>query len=142
MYGRDVFQVLKKYGTVLEERYPYTTSDNQAPQPGHELYKMAEDHKINGFARVKTIEGLKRAIIELGACYIGLPMYNRTERFWDRAHGAELNIGHAVTAVGYNAEGFIIENSWGLDWGQHGRTIFPYRDFDLHWEIWVPVASD
>jgi len=142
MYGRDVFQVLRKYGTVTEDQYPYAQDDNETKPPAESLYKSAEEHKITGYARIKTIEGLKRAIIEIGACYIGLPMYNRTDRFWDRSCGNELSMGHAVAAIGYTADGFIIENSWGSNWGNTGRSLFPYSDFDIIWEIWVPVKQD
>jgi hypothetical protein len=34
--------------------------------------------------------------------------------------------GHAVTVVGYTAEGFIIKNSWGRGWGMQGYAIVSY----------------
>jgi hypothetical protein len=142
MYGRDVFQVLRKYGTVPEDQYPYAHSDNIVAAPGVELYKTASSHRISNYARVKTIDGLKRAIIEIGPCYIGLPMYNHTEKFWDVAYGHNFDIGHAVSAIGYTPEGFIIKNSWGDNWGNSGRTIFPYSDFNVHWEIWAPISRE
>lgn len=37
--------------------------------------------------------------------------------------------GHVVTVVGYDAEGFIIKNSWGTDWGQNGYGRVSY---DMH----------
>ncbi len=35
--------------------------------------------------------------------------------------------GHAVTVVGYTAEGFIIKNSWGRDWGMQGYAVVSYE---------------
>lgn len=37
--------------------------------------------------------------------------------------------GHAVTIVGYNDHGFIIKNSWGVDWADKGYAIVNY---DFH----------
>lgn len=34
--------------------------------------------------------------------------------------------GHAITIVGYNDKGFIIKNSWGTDWGNHGYAVLSY----------------
>lgn len=34
--------------------------------------------------------------------------------------------GHAMLVVGYNANGFIIENSWGSAWGDQGYGIITY----------------
>ena len=34
--------------------------------------------------------------------------------------------GHAMLVVGYNTDGFIIENSWGPGWGDQGYGIITY----------------
>lgn len=56
--------------------------------------------------------------------------------------------GHAVALVGYTAQGFIVQNSWGRDWGAGGFALLPYEDFMLHTtDVWVaqlgvPVTAD
>jgi hypothetical protein len=37
--------------------------------------------------------------------------------------------GHAVSIVGYDANGFIIKNSWGKDWGENG---YGWVSFNYH----------
>ncbi len=37
--------------------------------------------------------------------------------------------GHAFAIVGYNAIGFIVQNSWGEDWGTDGFAIWQYADW-------------
>jgi hypothetical protein len=37
--------------------------------------------------------------------------------------------GHAFAIVGYNQDGFIIHNSWGLGWGTKGRAVLAYEDW-------------
>lgn len=46
--------------------------------------------------------------------------------------------GHAVAIVGYTRDGFIIQNSWGQDWGAGGFALLPYEDYLLHaTDVWV-----
>jgi Cysteine protease len=56
--------------------------------------------------------------------------------------------GHAIAIVGYTAQGFVIQNSWGADWGADGFAFLPYEDFLMHaTDVWVaqlgvPLAMD
>lgn len=43
--------------------------------------------------------------------------------------------GHAFAIVGYNEQGFLIQNSWGAGWGSHGYAILTYED-------WLENAMD
>lgn len=135
MYGRNVFQILQSIGSVPETAYPY--GNKEAPKK--ELYDIAAQYRIANFARVITCDGLKRAILELGPCYLQLPLYTSRPHFW-RPLSNEKNIGgHAVAVVGFSTAGFILKNSWGSDWNGDGCIIFPYADWGLHWECWVSV---
>lgn len=55
---------------------------------------------------------------------------------------------HAVALIGYTAQGFIVQNSWGPGWGRHGFALLPYEDFLMHaTDVWVaqlgvPVMAD
>lgn len=138
MFGRDVFHILKSTGNVPEQDFPYQQYDNMVV-PKQEHLTKAQKYKINNYAKITTADGLKKALYELGPCYLGLPLYNFTERFYDKDIGNVTNGGHAVTAIGYNEEGFIIQNSWGERWADQGKSILPYKDFDLIWEIWVSL---
>lgn len=37
--------------------------------------------------------------------------------------------GHAFAIIGYNDQGFIIQNSWGTKWGGKGFAIWMYEDW-------------
>lgn len=56
--------------------------------------------------------------------------------------------GHAVALVGYTRQGFIVQNSWGEDWGAKGFALLPYEDYMLHvTDVWVaqlgvPLEAD
>ena len=37
--------------------------------------------------------------------------------------------GHAFAMIGYNSQGFIIQNSWGPKWGSRGFAVWLYEDW-------------
>jgi hypothetical protein len=46
--------------------------------------------------------------------------------------------GHAFAIVGYTREGFILQNSWGDQWGRGGFAVLPYADWlDNAMDCWV-----
>ncbi|GLH73770.1 hypothetical protein GETHLI_22720 [Geothrix limicola] len=46
--------------------------------------------------------------------------------------------GHAFAILGYTSEGFVIQNSWGDDWGSHGLALLSYEDWlDNAMDCWV-----
>ena len=138
MYGRDVMQILKKIGTVKEETYPYNYQKTPTPY----LYEQARKHSISTYARIQTIDGLKRALLELGPAYLQLPMYTNEVNFWKQnLPNQKSNNQHAVAVVGYNKIGFILKNSWGPVWNTNGCVTFPYEDWDTHQECWISVEE-
>lgn len=46
--------------------------------------------------------------------------------------------GHAIALIGYNERGFLLQNSWGAEWGSHGYAILSYDDWlDNAMDCWV-----
>ena len=46
--------------------------------------------------------------------------------------------GHAFAIVGYNQDGFIIQNSWGTGWATKGLAVLSYEDWlDHAMDCWV-----
>jgi hypothetical protein len=43
--------------------------------------------------------------------------------------------GHAIALVGYDERGFLVQNSWGTDWGSYGFGLLTYDD-------WLSNAMD
>ncbi len=47
--------------------------------------------------------------------------------------------GHAFVIIGYNQQGFLIQNSWSEAWGSGGRAILSYEDWLANaMDCWVP----
>jgi C1A family cysteine protease len=138
MFGRNVFQILQRFGSVPEDIYPYEDTDDALP-PSKDIYDVAANYRIANFARVSTIDGLKRALLELGPAMMILPLCNARPRFWLADVGEQPIGGHAVVVIGYNEAGFILVNSWGPEWNDNGTIMFSYDDWNLHWECWVSI---
>jgi C1A family cysteine protease len=139
MYPRDTFKILQKIGSVLEEKYPYRTMD----EIGEELKNLARKYRIKNYAKVKTIKGVKEALVQNGVVYLAVPVYDYGHRMWKKkSEDDELEGYHAMSIVGYNKESFIVRNSWGKDWNGDGYTLFPYKDWGMHTEAWTIVDMD
>jgi len=53
--------------------------------------------------------------------------------------GESTDGGHAFAIVGYNEDGFLIHNSWGVDWGTAGYAILTYSDWQQNaMDCWAP----
>jgi len=139
MYPRDVMEILQKYGSIAEKEYPYKGKNQDKINISTKVCERAVNFKIKNYARVATIDALKRALIADGLCFAGFPAYNFGETFWKANFGDESLGGHAVAIVGYDKKGFILRNSWGITWGDKGYGLFPYKDWGIQWEIWTAV---
>lgn len=138
MYGRDVMKILRTIGSCPEYSYPYGKIE-KADEIKQNIITEAGLYKTKSYAKVYTIEGLKKALWKNGPCYISFPTFNNERTFWKPRQGDKQKGGHAVAAVGYDKNGFIIRNSWGDKWGDHGYTYYPNTDFGSHWEIWTAI---
>jgi hypothetical protein len=138
MCGRDLMEVLRKNGCCKEESYIYGSKDVIPP----EIYTGALKHKIDGYARIRTMDTLKKALIVNGPCLVCFPVYNHTTKLWKQRQEEEKLGCHAMAIVGYNRYGFIARNSWGEHWSKQGYCIYPYEDWGCHDEIWTVVNED
>ena len=135
MSGRDLMETLKMSGCCKEESYKYGTKDVVTP----EIVEEALQLKIDGYAKIRTMETLKRALLVNGPCLICFPVYNHTTKLWKQRFEQEKLGCHAMAVVGYTSKGFIVRNSWGEHWDLDGYCIYPYEDWGCHDEIWTVV---
>ena len=137
MACRDVMDILYKKGICYESDYPYTTTSPISS----DVYTKAKNYVIKSYATVTTVDGLKQALYQNGPCLIAFPVYNFGNRFWKIVGNQPLLGGHAVTVVGYDANGFTIRNSWGTSWNGTGYTNMPYEDWGCQWECWTTIDA-
>lgn len=56
--------------------------------------------------------------------------------------GAATTGGHAFAIVGYNERGFVVQNSWGGDWGAGGFAVLGYPDWAANGtDAWVAALG-
>jgi hypothetical protein len=146
MFPRDVMKILQDNGDCLDDTLPYG-NDRTPTQTDSEQAKM---YKIQNYAQVTTVDGLKQALFTQGPCFIALPVYSFSTTMWKQENNAPLQGGHACTIVGYdnNKEvngtqgAFLLRNSWSASWGDKGYCWFPYADWNLKWECWTTIDAD
>jgi len=126
-------EILKEKGCCIEDDLPddetsYAILD---PMPQDLLYK-ASSYKISSFSMIegsdcmgfkmdllvkaKVIDQLKYALAKYGPCITTLTAFDyNAKHFWapSSEHNKELG-NHAVVIIGYDADGFIIRNSWKI----------------------------
>lgn len=115
---------LEKHGQELETDYPYTARDGSCKASSS---KGKVDVKSIASVTPRSVSQLKAAIakgptsVTVEADRSVFQMY--TGGILDStACGTSLD--HAITAVGYGSDSgkeyYIVRNSWGASWGDHG----------------------
>jgi hypothetical protein len=156
------------HGVVAAEAWPMTKKGAKHLSPT--LAKAARRTPGGAYYRVmhRQIRDMHAALNEAGILYVTLMVHDgwdepgpaqHTVRYVEHGNLRERDFpiiarkgradsGHAVAIVGYTEIGFIIQNSWGPDWGSGGFALLPYEDYLLHaTDVWVaqlgvPVAVD
>ncbi|MCB9891045.1 MAG: C1 family peptidase [Planctomycetes bacterium] len=154
-----------KNGVCTETLWPYARTN-----AGHLTRARAEaalECPLGAYYRILPRRSdVHAALGETGAIFCSARVHDG----WDEPEGGRIRwksspgedgagdvdaSGHAFAIVGYTSEGFIVQNSWGKDWGGlvHRKQRFPglaiwsYPDFDHNvWDLWVarharPVES-
>jgi hypothetical protein len=157
-----------RHGVCREEIWPMNRSGSKHLTP--DVARDAMTTPGGAFYRVmhRQVRDLHAAIAESGILYCTLMVHSG----WGNPSGKPVTItyvengnlrqrtlpvikrqgeadgGHAIALVGYTAEGFIVQNSWGESWGAGGFALLPYEDFMIHaTDVWVaqlgvPVKAD
>jgi C1A family cysteine protease len=134
---RDVIKGAAKYGTCPEELWPYDVA-RFATEPGSDAYRAATRDRAVGYRSVTPSQhDLCAALAEGSPVVFGFSVYEsfesdavaRTGVMPMPGPGESLVGGHAVVAVGYDLSErkFIIRNSWGGGWGDHGYFYMPFE---------------
>lgn len=119
---------------------PEATKQGMSPKNAFEvLIKDTKDRipkAFDTYGIIKSLEVARRAILQFGPIMVCMKVKSTGNSFWN---GPGNYGGHAVLFTGFNKEGFILRNSWGLSYGINGYSNFPYSDFDKIMETWVLI---
>jgi hypothetical protein len=142
---RGAMKGFHKHGVCAEEYWPNFADENKK-KPG-----SAKDGwdanaplaPLGAYFRVdsRSLVDMQSAIFETHAIYVSADAHDG----WDAVRKSrdlgsavikpktkkEVG-GHAFAIVGYTSDGFIIQNSWGADWGYLGFALLPYEEWTRH----------
>jgi hypothetical protein len=138
------------HGVCLNTDWPYHPTEPVQPQYGYA--DRAVQHTLGVYYRIdcKLITDLQAAIQAVGAVYASAGTHEGWQTVTCRkkppSSHDELPVidfdgkpglagGHAFSLVGYNPQGFVVQNSWGSDWGTGGFAVLRYED-------WLTNAMD
>ncbi|MBI4196130.1 MAG: C1 family peptidase [Betaproteobacteria bacterium] len=120
-----------------------------AGRPQDDWWLDAAKRPLGAYYRVDTrsVTDMHVALSEVGILYASAVCHNG----WLKGDGARSpkggywtiparkarpnDGGHAFVIVGYNREGFVLQNSWGGRWGTRGLAVIAYED-------WLENAMD
>jgi pimeloyl-ACP methyl ester carboxylesterase len=124
-------------GVCSEELWPYNAA--KAGELTIERAKDARAQTIGAYYRIrKNIVDMHAALNETGVVYASADVHSgwmSPTKDGRIPYRKKKEGGHAFAIVGYNAEGFFVQNSWGPDWGDNGIAVWSYED-------WIDNVSD
>ena len=136
------------HGLLPEDRWP-SLEDAPDIDLDRDLADEAMRYPLGAFYRVHAfrIDDMQSAVNELSGIVASAAIHEgwltptqvrrgeETMHVIQRAPDAAGMGGHAFAIVGYNEIGFLVQNSWGRDWGRGGFATLPYDD-------WLATAYD
>lgn len=129
----------KRKGVVDESCFPYVGENNVPCDPSIE--GRCTKHYIQDYCVAGTVEGIKRDILQNGPSVGYMPAYRdflvyKSGSYRVPEGTSKFQGGHAVKIIGWGENDrkepyWIIENSWGEDWGQKGYAHVAIGQEDL-----------
>jgi len=131
-------------GVCLEKDWPYAPGKSNPAAYG--FATRATENTLGVYYRIdKTcITDLQAAILQHGAVFVSAYTHDGWDGVPDvkKAPASHADLpaiafdgrpsqdgGHAFALVGFNARGFVIQNSWGPQWGSGGFAVLGYLDW-------------
>lgn len=139
---RGAIKGWKNMGVCTEAQWPFDPR-----KPGEltvERAIAARSTTLGAYYRLRPdVNDYHAALNEVDALYVSAdvhagwwaPKACKGERLASIEPGSTPEGAHAFCVVGYNADGFIVQNSWGTRWGSGGFALWRYED-------WLDNISD
>lgn len=140
---RSAIKGLFNMGVCSTRDWPYVPGKPGRLNPGRA--KKARNVSVVGYFRLGgSVSDFHCALNETGVIFVSAQLHsgwlaknllNGSIRY-DGSQGSDH--GHAFAIVGYDADGFFVQNSWGENWGERGIAHWSYADWQANiWDAWV-----
>jgi C1A family cysteine protease len=135
MMTSNALKTVHKVGSVYQSEFPINVEMPKAKElvtaDLPRLKQLAAKDKIYSYARLYSIQDIKEAIYKTKTPVVVCIPCNGGIKL-DDLYIAEIPdtiqlSGHAVVCYGWNRFGLLIQNSWGVTWGDNGCFILPYE---------------
>lgn len=144
-WPHTALKLMDNIGLVQETDFPFPTAQEQSDEtvfmkmvaevPSNDLIEKAKKNRlITGYKSVASVSAMKKSVADGMPVVFAIAVFNSISE--TKADGVipmpreneEMVGGHAILCVGYNdaKRQFIVRNSWGSDWGDHGYGYLPY----------------
>lgn len=126
----DGLLVLNRHGWMPESAWPYSPEHFTEPPPYQAVRSKHTRRLINYEPLMHDATTLRWELSAGNPVAAGIMVYENFEAVGSDGElgmpeGRELG-GHAVLLVGYRSDGkFLVRNSWGTDYGDHGHCWIP-----------------
>ena len=135
MYLRDACKIMKEYGDPEKSFVPGNT---EQPKCTDELNKILSDEvydnaiyqQIRSYAKCKSANEIKHALMNYGPVLASVKWYDEAELIDKVIYmDTDSDYGyHAIVIYGWDELGWLCQNSWGKSWNGDGRFIYPFED--------------
>ena len=157
---RGAIKAWFKHGVCSKQVWPYRNKKTRraefiSPEKGWQ--ENAAERPLGVYYRIEkdSVTDMQAAIQEVGAIYCsanvhtgwGVPskkmsISHTSVPVIDWHQNIQKTGGHAFALVGYNEDGFVVQNSWGKKWGNCGFAILTYKDWANNGsDAWVCVLG-
>ena len=149
MYLRDACKIVKDYGDPSEHMMSGNTEQPKCTEKlkeklSDEVYDEAKVFRIKSYARCKSPDNMKHALMTYGPLLGSIKWYDKYTLknkiiTFDKTTSYG---GHAIMIYGWNDKGWLCQNSWGRSWNGNGKFIYPFEEnFKEVWSF-VDAAND
>lgn len=149
---RGALKAWHKHGVCSDSLWPYRNAKGKVQfiAPRARWSEDALQRRLGVYYRVNraSVVDMQAAIQEIGAIYVSSDVHDGwaiTSKKALQGHASLPVIkpmqnedslgGHAYAIVGFNRTGFVVQNSWGMKWGNCGFGVLPYEE-------WVKYGTD
>lgn len=122
-YRDTALEYIKAHGVTTEDAYPYTANSGACRIEGGAIrirdYKVVPKGDCKALAAAVTRQPVVAAM-QVTNAFMNYKGGVVSKSDCEVTDSNRLMGGHAILIVGYTPDYWIVQNSWGADWGEHG----------------------